>query len=48
MNAAVHSEHDILIRCEIEAKPVESSELECLMWRMSYTFKIECKIKRLL
>jgi hypothetical protein len=30
-DATAHSKHDILIRCEIGAKPVELSELECLI-----------------
>jgi hypothetical protein len=32
VDAAAHSENGILIRCDIGAKPVGHSELECLMW----------------
>jgi hypothetical protein len=33
VDAAAHSEHGVLIRCDIGVKLVERSELECLMWR---------------
>jgi hypothetical protein len=31
-DAAVHSEHGELIRCDIRAKLVERYELECQIW----------------
>jgi hypothetical protein len=49
VDATLHSEHGRQIRCDIGEKPVECSELECLMWWTAirkYTFKIEHKIKR--
>jgi hypothetical protein len=31
-DGAVHSEHELIIRCDIGVKPVERSELDCVMW----------------
>jgi hypothetical protein len=44
VDAAAHSEHVVLIRCDIGAKLVERSKLECLKrWNanIEHTFKIE-------
>jgi hypothetical protein len=32
VDAVAYSEHEGLIRCNNGAKPVERSELECLLW----------------
>jgi hypothetical protein len=32
VDAAAHSEHGVLIRCNIRAKPIECSELACQIW----------------
>jgi hypothetical protein len=35
-DATAHSEQGVLIRCDIAAKPAERSELECLMWWITF------------
>jgi hypothetical protein len=46
IDAAADSEYGVLTSCDIGAKPIERSELECLMWWIAlrgHTFKIEYK-----
>jgi hypothetical protein len=44
LDAVAHSPHKILIRCNIEPKTVERTELECLFWSFAvreHIFKIK-------